>query len=232
MIRVIAVDGPAASGKSSTASAVARRLGFFHIDSGALYRGVTSVALGLSEDASADDILTAAEFRGLGFRVMGEAAVLYIDGSPFGARIRDQEVTAGVSAVSAIPEVRRWVNRSLRGIATSDRTLVVDGRDIGTAVFPDAPVKVFLDAAPEVRARRRLAQRDAASGDLETTTIAAEAERLRKRDEADASRALDPLRPAEDATRIDTANLTFDQQVGVILDLIRRSPLHPGPSAG
>ncbi len=232
MNRVIAVDGPAASGKSSTAAAVARRLGFLHVDSGALYRGATTVALDLGESASADDIITAAELRGLGFRVVGDAVVLYLDDSPLGERLRDADVTGGVSAVSALPGVRRWVNRSLRALATPDRTLVVDGRDIGTAVFPDAPLKVFLDAAPEVRARRRLIQRDPALEDLGPATVSAEADRLRRRDEADASRTADPLKPAHDAIRIDTANLTFEEQVDMILELIKDAALHLGPSAG
>lgn len=234
MIRVVAVDGPAASGKSSTGADVARHFGFLHVDSGALYRGVTRVALDTGGNGSTEDILAAADRRGLGFRVIGDRAVLHLDGSPIGESIRDQVVTARVSAISAIPEVRDWVNRSLRALLDTGRTLVVDGRDIGTAVFPEAPVKIYLDAAPEVRARRRLIQRqtDTDAGEPGRASVAEEAERLRVRDDADASRKVAPLRPAEDATHVDTEDLTLQEQVELIVKLIHRSPLPIGRSGG
>ena len=225
MIRVVAIDGPAASGKSSTAAAVARRLGLLHVDSGALYRGVTRVALDLGPAPSVKQILRSAEARGLALRPSDTGAELVLDGRSAEGRIRDAEVTARVSAVSALPEVREWVNIRLRGLTSAGRVLVLDGRDIGTAVFPDATVKVFLVATPEVRAGRRLRQRG------ETVTpeqVAEEATRIARRDEADASREIAPLRPAPDAIQLDTSVLSFEEQVDRIVALIRGAGLPEG----
>lgn len=215
--RVVAIDGPAASGKSTTAAAVARELLATHLDSGALYRGLTAVALALPQ-RDALSILDAAESRGLSLLQVGDEIIPYLDGRPADDRIRSEEVTGLVSEVSALPEIRAWVNARLRQAAQSDRLLIMDGRDIGTAVFPDAPVKVFLTATPEARARRRLLQR----GDRPTRgQIAAEAARLAERDRKDASRAVAPLRRAEDAVALDTTGLSFEEQVGEIVRLVR-----------
>src|ERR1044071_3188430 len=152
---VIAIDGPAASGKTTTAAAVARVLGLTHLDSGAVYRALTAVARELS-DRSAAAIVRSAEARGLGLRQAGGGLVPFLDGQDAESRIRTPEVTALVSDVSALPEVRAWVNARLRDAvaAGAGRPIVLDGRDIGTAVFPEAPVKIFLTATPEARARR------------------------------------------------------------------------------
>jgi cytidylate kinase len=210
---VIAIDGPAASGKSSTAAAVARALGGHHLDSGALYRGLTRVAL----DAASEQpgvIRSAAEARGLQLRLEGREIVPYLDGGPAESRIRTADVTAAVSALSAVPALRDWVNQRLRVAATEDRVLVLDGRDIGTAVFPAALLKIFLTATPEARARRRLEQRgDAPSPEA----IAAEAALLAARDVADSNRLVAPLRRADDAVVIDTTDLTFEEQVSAIV---------------
>lgn len=215
--RVVAIDGPAASGKSTTAAAVARELLATHLDSGALYRGLTAVALALPQ-RDALSILDAAESRGLSLVQVGDEIIPYLDGRPADDRIRSEEVTGLVSEVSALPEIRAWVNARLRQAAQSDRLLIMDGRDIGTAVFPDAPVKVFLTATPEARARRRLLQR----GDRPTPgQIAAEAALLAERDRKDASRAVAPLRRAEDAVALDTTSLAFEEQVGEIVRLVR-----------
>lgn len=215
--RVVAIDGPAASGKSTTAAAVARELLATHLDSGALYRGLTAAALALPQ-RDALSILDAAESRGLSLVQVGDEIIPYLDGRPADDRIRSEEVTGLVSEVSALPEIRAWVNARLRQAAQSDRLLIMDGRDIGTAVFPDAPVKVFLTATPEARARRRLLQR----GDRPTPgQIAAEAALLAERDRKDASRAVAPLRRAEDAVALDTTSLAFEEQVGEIVRLVR-----------
>lgn len=217
-VRVVAIDGPAASGKSSTAAAVARRLGFLHVDSGALYRGVTRVALDLGRPLDAGRILASAERRALAYRVAEGAVTAWLDDRPAEPWIRAEEVTAAVSEVSAIPAVRDWVNQHLRALATPDRVLVLDGRDIGTAVFPDAALKVFLVAAPEVRAERRLRQR----GDgVEPDRLRAEADRIAARDAADSTRAVAPLIAAPDAVRIDTSDLDFAAQVDRIVALAR-----------
>ncbi len=222
MIRVVAVDGPAASGKSSTGAEVARRLNYLHVDSGALYRAVTLVALGLEAAAGAGEILAAAEGRRLDLEERDGAAVVVLDGRPAEGVIRTAAVTAAVSRVSAIPEVRDWVNRRLRAFAGRGRGVVVDGRDIGTAVFPAAPVKIYLLAGPEERARRRLQQRAEETG---PDAVAREAGLLRARDQADASRPVAPLRPAPDAVHLDTSTMTQAEVVTAILAAVRRSPL-------
>lgn len=219
-LRVVAIDGPAASGKSSTAAAVAKRLGFLHVDSGALYRGLTRVALDTGRPFGPDRILAQAERRGLAYRAGEGGLTIWLDDQPAESRIRAEDVTAAVSEVSAIPAIREWVNQRLRALATPDRVLVLDGRDIGTAVFPDAVLKVFLVAAPEVRAERRLRQR---GDEVEPDRLQAEADRIAARDAADSTRAVAPLQPAQDAVRIDTSGLRFEEQVDRIVALARAS---------
>lgn len=224
---VIAIDGPSASGKSSTARAVAEALGFAHLDSGALYRGVTLVALreaaeqnvGGPLELAAETILRAAEDRGLMLHPDGAGFAAYLDGEPVDTAIRDAEVTRQVSAVSAVPVIREWVNSRLRQLVRAGRSVVVDGRDIGTVVFPDADLKIFLTASPATRAGRRLSQRGeaAAPEDLERETAL-----LASRDQADSTRLVAPLRRADDATDLDTTGMTFEQGVTRILEQARR----------
>ncbi len=227
---VIAIDGPSASGKSSTARAVAERLGFAHLDSGALYRGVTLVALreaarqgearaSLLEDGP-EAVLRAAEERGLVLHPDGPGFAAYLEGEPVDEVIRLPEVTRRVSEVSADPQVREWVNAHLRELVRVGRDVVVDGRDIGTIVFPEANLKVFLTASPEVRARRRVMQRGEGNSEAQ---VAREAALLAARDQADSRRAVAPLRQAEDARLLDTSTLTFDEQVERIVDWARRA---------
>ena len=226
---VIAIDGPAASGKSSTARAVAEALGFVHLDSGSLYRGVTLV--GLRELArralppgdplavlGAEPVLRAAEDRGLMLEPDGASFAVYLEGAPVDTEIRGGEVTAFVSPVSAVPVVREWINSRLRALVRAGTNVVVDGRDIGTIVFPDAELKVFLTATPETRARRRLTQRGEA---FPPDEIRREAKALAERDRADASRAVAPLRRADDAVEVDTTQLSFEKQVARIVGLAR-----------
>jgi len=224
--RVVAIDGPAASGKSSTAKAVARALGWAHLDSGALYRALTLAALdrlgngewsetrivALADDLPVRLVLVGGEFR---------PEVAGVDAA---RAIRDDRVTARVSALAALPAVRQWVNaRQRRAAGEHPAGVVVDGRDIGTVVFPDAPVKVFLTATPEERVRRRLTQRgervDPERAERESRALAA-------RDDADSQRAVAPLRPAPDALILDSTSLSFDEQVGRVVALARERGLH------
>lgn len=223
MSQIIAIDGPAASGKSTTARTVARALGFAHLDSGALYRGVTLVAirdLGAApgQALDANRLLRSAEQRGLRLLFDGMGYAPYLGGEPVDEAVRTPEVTALVSPVSALPEVREWVNQQLRALAGAGQSVVVDGRDIGTVVFPDAALKVYLTASPATRAERRLRQRgqgvDPAELRRETAALAA-------RDEADSRRAVAPLRMAPDAVAVDGTSLDFDQQVARIVALAR-----------
>ncbi len=219
MSRVIAIDGPAASGKSSTAAAVAQALGALHLDSGALYRGLTRVAL---DEATTDvtQVLAAADRRGLSLRLVGAEIAPFLDDAPAEPLIRSSEVTAKVSEIAALGPCRDWVNRRLRDAAAGERVLVLDGRDIGTAVFPDARLKVFLTASPQSRARRRLAQR----GNLfDAQSLARETAALAHRDTLDTGRAIAPLRQADDAVVLDTTDLTFRDQVAIIVSLAAKA---------
>jgi len=226
---VIAIDGPSASGKSSTARAVAETLGFAHLDSGVLYRGVTLVALREAERrrASRDDllgavdpetILRAAEDRGLMLQPDGVGFCAYLEGVPVDQEIRGTTVTAHVSAVSAVPVIREWINTRLRAMVRAGRDVVVDGRDIGTVVFPDADLKIFLTATPEARAGRRIVQR---GHEADAARLEAEAAALAARDHADSSRAVAPLRAAPDAVPLDTTTMSFEEQVRFIVELAR-----------
>ena len=155
----IAIDGPAASGKSSTAKAVARALGFHHVDSGALYRAATAARARIdtnSEEWTDDSVLDAAKIVSLAPTETGFTPLL--DGAPAEAEMRGETVTSRVSIVAKMPAVRDWVNAQVRK-AGEQYDVVVDGRDIGTVVFPNATLKVFLIADPGERARRRLLER-------------------------------------------------------------------------
>jgi CMP/dCMP kinase len=214
---VIAIDGPAASGKSSTAAAVARELGALHLDSGALYRAMTVVHLEDGGDES--EVVSHAEQRGLGLREAGGALVPFLDDSDAEPLLRTPAVNHAVSMVSAWPAVRAWVTARLREAASGNRPVVFDGRDIGTAVFPDAPVKIFLTATPEARARRRLLQQGLGADAAE---LRREAAALVERDHKDSTRPVAPLQRAEDAELVDSTELDFSEAVGEIVRIVRR----------
>lgn len=220
-MRVVAIDGPAASGKSSTAQAVARALGWAHLDSGALYRALTLAVLDNlgEEETSPQRILALAEELPVRLVLSGNAYVPEVAGVDVEEAIRGERVTARVSAVAAIPDVRAWANaQQRRAVAEHPVGVVVDGRDIGTVVFPDAPVKVFLTATPDERARRRITQRGEA---LDERRLARESQALAARDTADSNRPVAPLKPAADAAVLDTTHLTLDEQVRRIVALAR-----------
>lgn len=215
---IIAIDGPAGSGKSSTASAVAQRLGFVHLDSGAFYRALTLAALraGIPEDRWAE--LDAGRLEGLGVQVRVERGGyrVLIDDDDVTDAIRSPKVNAHVSAMARVPAVRDWLLARLRDVAR-DADLVADGRDIGTVVFPNAELKVFLTADPEERARRRLAQEGVTAPDPQR--LLEEVTRLEARDRMDRERDVAPLRRASDAVVLDTTSLDFEAQVERIVEL-------------
>jgi cytidylate kinase len=142
----------------------------------------------------------------------------YLEGVPVDPELRGAEVTAQVSALSAVPVIREWINSRLRAMVRAGRDVVVDGRDIGTVVFPDAELKVFLTASPEARAGRRVTQR---GGEAAAEALAAETAALAARDRADSTRAVAPLRAAEDAILLDTTGMSFADQVRIIVELAR-----------
>jgi len=227
-LRVIAIDGPAASGKSSTAALVARRLAWAHLDSGALYRAITLAALdnlgetgkGKRETWSAQQIVALAEDLPVRLVFVDDVFRPEVAGVDVAQAIRSERVTQRVSEIAAIPEVRHWVNVQQReAVQGHGRGVVVDGRDIGTVVFPDAPLKVFLTASPEERARRRLAERG--GGGRGEAEVRREGEVLAARDRADSTRAVAPLKAAADAVVLDTTRLSLEQQVQAVVALAR-----------
>jgi cytidylate kinase len=211
---VIAIDGPAASGKSSTAHWVAERLGFRHIDSGALYRAATAAALRSEPAGGWTEHVVLEAASGVRLLPNRTSFVAAIGDESIDTEIRDASVTQHVSHVAKMPRVRDWVNDVVRRTAVGC-DVVVDGRDIGTVVFPDADLKVFLVADPWERARRRLTQRlERSPTDDE---IAEETERLVQRDSRDATQTVQ----ASDAVLIDTTYLTQEEQVERIVTLAR-----------
>lgn len=212
---VVAIDGPAASGKSSTAQWVAQRLSFRHVDSGALYRAATAAQLrrGTKEDSWTEQQVCDAA-RAVRLVPRGMMFSPLIDGKNVDEELRGLEVTRYVSKVAAMQRVRAWVNEKVRE-AARDHDVVVDGRDMGTAVFPDATVKVFLVADPWERARRRLVQQFGRSPTDDE--IAEETGRLVQRDANDATQTVQ----AKDAILIDTTFLTQEEQVERIVALVK-----------
>jgi cytidylate kinase len=213
---VIAIDGPAASGKSSTAQMVADKLGYLHVDSGSLYRAATALILRREKDAekwTEDAVLAAA--APVELRAARTSFYPVLDGRALEDEIRGADVTRNVSRVAQMPRVREWVNARVRTAAES-RNVVVDGRDMGTVVFPHADLKIFLIAHPRERAARRLRQRGTPTSEqlLDDETI-----RIRERDERDARQTV----PATDAITIDTTALTQGEQVEQIVTLARQS---------
>jgi cytidylate kinase len=211
---VIAIDGPAGSGKSTTALGVAHALGFDYVDSGALYRAVTLVGLrkGLVEAARVDGpaLAGAVERLRLEQHVRGDRNEVRLEGKDVSEALRSPEVSRLVSRVSAEPEVRRVVTEALRASARG-RPVVMDGRDIGTVVFPDAALKVFLDASVEERARRRSA--------ADRREVAAET--LARRDRQDRNRTTAPLAPAPDAVLLVSDDVAREELVARIVALYR-----------
>lgn len=219
---IVVIDGPAGSGKSTTAREVARRLGFRHLESGAFYRALTRAALDHAIPVAAWDALTLADLDGFGVhaRPAAEGFHLYAGAQDVTERLRTPEVDAHVSRMARIPAVREWLLSRLRD-AAHDVDLVAEGRDMGTVVFPYADVKVFLTASPLARARRRLAERGDALPDADA--LEAESDRLRARDRQDSERAVAPLRKAPGATELDTSALTFEEQVERVVSLVRQA---------
>lgn len=216
--QVIAIDGPAASGKSSTAAAVARALGFSHLDSGSLYRALTWVAASRSLD-DAESIIAAAESLHVALVARLSEIQVHVDALPeVEAAIRAPAVNARVSAIAAMPKLRNWVNARMLEVIEEVGAVVIDGRDIGTVVVPDAQLKIFLTATAHARAERRLAQDGRA---VDRDDVATEAAALAERDRRDSDRAAAPLRQAADAIVVDTTALTFAEQVSRIVGLAR-----------
>jgi len=215
---IVAIDGPAATGKSTSAKKVSRELGFTHLDTGAMYRCVTLSVLRnqitLDNENALSQLLKELDIR---LEKLDDELIVYLNGEDVSDEIRKAEVTSYVSTVSALSQVRNALVRIQRNIA-KNQDCVVEGRDIGTIVFPDAEFKFFLVADDFVRARRRQLDLIAIG---EEKSIAVLVEEIRQRDFLDSERSNSPLRKADDAIEIDTSKMTFNEQVAFMVNKVK-----------
>jgi cytidylate kinase len=218
MEKTIAIDGPSASGKSTVSKGVAKELGFIYVDSGALYRGVTWQAIRKDVDtkdaAAVIESMHAAEWD---FFVQDGAAIFSVDGDVPVQELREKDVREAVADVAAVPEVRKFVVESLQSLENFG-SLVMEGRDIGTVVFPDSPYKFYLDADPEERAMRRYRELVAAGEDEKAHEVM---ESLKKRDKIDSTRKTDPLVVAPGAVVINSTAMTIEEVLQTIINKVQ-----------
>jgi cytidylate kinase len=215
---VIAIDGPAGAGKSTLAAHLARRFGFLNLETGAMYRALALNAI--DHDVAFDDeeeILLLAENTRIALQPQLEGNLVVLDGVDVSRRVRDSDVTAAASRVSIHPRLRAWMVEQQRLLGAAGG-VVMEGRDIGTVVFPDAEVKIFLDAAPEVRGNRRYRQSGPAQPEVTEESVIQE---LKERDARDRNRAESPLRPAADAVILDSTKMTLEQVLAAAEAVVR-----------
>ncbi len=215
---VIAIDGPAGTGKSSVARGLARALNARYLDTGAMYRivtlGVLRAGIDLADAAAIADVAQRVDLA-VGFDPDEDRS--YLAGEDVSAEIRGDAVTKAVSAVSAVPQVRARLVQLQRELASAPGSVVVEGRDIGTVVLPDADVKIFLTASAEVRARRRTDQNIANGRPADYDAVLAD---VKRRDHLDSTRAVSPLRAADDAIVVDTSEMNQDEVVTYLTELV------------
>ncbi|KPK73172.1 hypothetical protein AMJ87_02585 [candidate division WOR_3 bacterium SM23_60] len=217
---VVAIDGGAGSGKSTTARAVARRLNFFYLDTGAMYRAVTLKYLQLKPDAQSVDMQTVKKVIRSTEIDLGQKdgeTTVYLDKKDVSLAIRTPEVSAFVSQISAVPEIRKWMVQKQRAVAAG-KNVVCEGRDIGTVVFPDAHVKIFMQADLTVRAERR--QKELLEKKIDTA-LEEVVKNLQFRDRYDSRREHSPLKKADDAIVVDTTHLTIEQEIDLVEKIVR-----------
>ena len=214
----VAIDGPAGAGKSTIARAAAAQLGFVYVDTGALYRtiGLAVCRRGIDGTDVPGILATLPEIQ-VGLTYQDGAQHVLLDGEDVSDAIRTPQISTYASQVSSVPEVRAYLLDLQRDLARR-QSVIMDGRDIGTVILPDAKVKIFLTASPEKRAARRCAELREKGQDVTVEGILADMER---RDALDASRAVAPLKQAEDAVLVDTSDLTLEQSIEAVLTVIR-----------
>ncbi|CUT01083.1 cytidylate kinase [Candidatus Kryptobacter tengchongensis] len=211
---IIAIDGPAGSGKSTTARLVAQKLGYIYIDTGAMYRALTLKVIELGINPNDESLITKiAENTKIELLYENGNLKVILDGKDVSEKIRSPEVTSLVSIVSAHPKLRDIMVKKQRELGRNGG-VVMDGRDIGTVVFPDADLKIFMTADVRERAKRRQKELKAQGFDVEIEKLIKEIE---ERDKFDSTREIGPLKKADDAIEIDTTNLTIDEQVEIVL---------------
>lgn len=217
---MVAIDGPAGTGKSSVSKGLAKALGARYLDTGGMYRMVTLAVLRAGIDpADAQAVAQAAEAVRMSVDYQPDGDRYFLDGEDVSAEIRADRVTAAVSAVSSVPAVRTRLVGLQREMVDGMGSVVVEGRDIGTVVLPDAPVKIFLTATAETRARRRTDQNVAAGLPDDYEAVLAD---VRRRDHLDSTRAVSPLRAAPDAIVVDTSEMTEAQVIARLRDLVKQ----------
>ncbi|QPK80151.1 (d)CMP kinase [Corynebacterium lizhenjunii] len=218
---IVAVDGPSGTGKSSTCRALAKQLDARYIDTGAMYRIATLAVLRAGVDP-ADNAEVIAATADLPLEVSDDpdSKQVFLAGEDVSREIRGDEVTRAVSAVSAIPQVRHNLVELQRKLARTSHRAIVEGRDIGTVVLADAPAKVYLTASAQVRAQRRYEQNLAAGMEADFDAVLADVQR---RDAADSSRATSPLRPADDARVVDTSDMTLDEVLDCLIEIVKET---------
>jgi cytidylate kinase len=215
---VIAIDGPAGAGKSTLAAHLARRFGFLNLETGAMYRALALKAMENELDFDSEpELLELADRTQIALKPQLEGNVVLLDGVDVSRRVRDTDVTAAASRVSVHPRLREWMVEQQRLLGASGG-VVMEGRDIGTVVFPDAEVKIFLDAAPEVRGNRRYRQGGPAQTEVTEEVVIRE---LKERDARDRGRAESPLRPAEDAVIMDSTAMSLEQVLATAEEIVR-----------
>ena len=215
---IVAIDGPAGSGKSTSAKLVAQKLGYLYIDTGAMYRAVTFLAIRNNVLNNNDAVIKIAETSDINLKFTNGATQVSIDGENITDKIRTAEVNSKVSDVSKIREVRSALVAKQRKMAMKDGGVVMEGRDIGTVVFPDADVKIFLTASIEQRAKRRAKEFEEKGIEVSINDVK---DNLVNRDKIDSTREASPLTKAEDAIVVDTSKVTIQEQVDIIMDKIR-----------
>ncbi|ERS41174.1 MULTISPECIES: (d)CMP kinase [Corynebacterium] len=218
---ILAVDGPSGTGKSTTCRALAKQLDAKYIDTGAMYRVATLAVLRQGVDpADKQAVISATANLPLEVSDDPDSTQVLFDGADVSRVIREDEVTQNVSAVSAIPEVRENLVALQRTLAQRAHRAIVEGRDIGTVVLADAPAKAFMTASAEVRAQRRHDQNEKAGIASDFESVLADVQR---RDAADSSRATSPLRPADDATIVDTSDMSPEDVVQALINVVKES---------
>ncbi|MEX0609379.1 MAG: (d)CMP kinase [Balneolaceae bacterium] len=212
---IVVIDGPAGSGKSSTAKAVADQLQIQFLDSGALYRVATLIYLNCNKDFQ--QFFEQLKKDKISFYFKEKKFHALLNGHDVSDAIRKMEVSQHVSEVASNPETRAFINNLMREVVNHD-IFIADGRDLGTAVFPDAPLKFFMVADLETRAKRRFEEVKAQGKNITQNEVK---ENIAQRDEIDSTRSADPLKKAEDAILIDTSELSFEEQVSFISDKVK-----------